>query len=103
MFESVRWTIASVGIAVTAALALGCGGVQRSAHAAKATSCSDHSPTSTPSSTSGANNVTTPPKPKPSIVQTGDPVLRARAVEVTPEQIASPEFQALITRMIATM
>jgi peptide deformylase len=37
------------------------------------------------------------------IVQTGAPVLRARAIEVAPERIKSPEFQTLITTMIATM
>lgn len=37
------------------------------------------------------------------IVQTGDPVLRSAAQDVPVERIATPEFQALITRMIATM
>lgn len=37
------------------------------------------------------------------IVQTGNPVLRARAMEVPPERIPTPEFQALIATMIATM
>lgn len=39
----------------------------------------------------------------PPIVQTGAPVLRSRAIEVPPERIQSPEFQALIKTMIATM
>jgi peptide deformylase len=39
----------------------------------------------------------------PPIVQTGAPVLRARAIEVPQERIKSPEFQTLITTMIATM
>ncbi len=39
----------------------------------------------------------------PSIVQTGAPVLRARAIEVDPERIKTPEFQTLIAVMIATM
>ena len=47
-------------------------------------------------------------KPTPSpqgalIVQTGDPVLRAVAQDVPVERISTPEFQALLTRMIATM
>lgn len=42
-------------------------------------------------------------QPKPAIVQAGDPVLRSRAAEVSPEQLASPEFKALVDRMIATM
>lgn len=37
------------------------------------------------------------------IVQTGHPVLRARAKDVTPEQIATPDFQALIVRMTDAM
>jgi peptide deformylase len=37
------------------------------------------------------------------VVQAGAPVLRARAQEVSKEQIATPEFQALITRMIDAM
>ena len=39
----------------------------------------------------------------PRIVQTGDPVLRARAIEVPPDRIPTPEFQALLQIMIATM
>ena len=41
--------------------------------------------------------------PLPPIVQTGAPVLRGRAIEVAPERIKSPEFQALIKTMIVTM
>lgn len=37
------------------------------------------------------------------IVQTGAPVLRAKAQDVPVEQIATPEFQALLSRMIDTM
>ncbi|MBS2033129.1 MAG: peptide deformylase [Deltaproteobacteria bacterium] len=37
------------------------------------------------------------------IVQAGTPVLRARANEVPPEKIATPEFQGLVAKMIATM
>lgn len=37
------------------------------------------------------------------IVQTGDPVLRVRAPEVSREEISTPEFQALVQRMIAAM
>jgi peptide deformylase len=37
------------------------------------------------------------------IVQTGHPVLRERAKEVTPEQIQTPEFQALVQLMVKTM
>lgn len=37
------------------------------------------------------------------IVQTGNPVLRERAKDVTPEQIATPDFQALIVRMTDAM
>jgi peptide deformylase len=40
---------------------------------------------------------------KPAIVQTGAPVLRARAAEVAPERIASAEIQELVARMIAAM
>lgn len=39
----------------------------------------------------------------PSIVQTGAPVLRAPARAVTPEELAAPEFAALVARMIETM
>ncbi|MBL9102299.1 MAG: peptide deformylase [Myxococcales bacterium] len=49
---------------------------------------------------------TAPPaaqEPAHPIVQAGDPVLRARAAEVAPERIASPEIQDLIARMIAAM
>lgn len=38
-----------------------------------------------------------------SIVQTGAPVLRARAQDVSPERIPTPEVQALVARMIETM
>lgn len=37
------------------------------------------------------------------IVQAGDPVLRQRARELTPEEISSPEVKALIERMRDTM
>jgi peptide deformylase len=37
------------------------------------------------------------------IVQTGAPVLRARAQDVPPERITTPEMQALVARMIETM
>jgi peptide deformylase len=37
------------------------------------------------------------------IVQTGAEVLRLRAQPVTPEQLASPDFQALIERMVGAM
>lgn len=37
------------------------------------------------------------------IVQTGDPVLRAPAQDVPVERIGTPEFQALLARMVATM
>jgi peptide deformylase len=37
------------------------------------------------------------------IVTVGDPVLRERAREVTPEELASPEVQGLIDDMIETM
>lgn len=37
------------------------------------------------------------------IVQTGNPVLRERAKDVTPEQLATPDFQALIVRMTEAM
>lgn len=37
------------------------------------------------------------------IVQAGAPVLREPAKDVTPEQLASPEFQQLISTMIETM
>jgi peptide deformylase len=40
-----------------------------------------------------------PPPPGPAIVQVGDPVLRARAAEVTKEQLATPDIQALLARM----
>lgn len=45
-----------------------------------------------------------PEKPMDSpIVQTGAEVLRLRAQPVTPEQLASPDFQALVARMTAAM
>ncbi len=40
---------------------------------------------------------------KPMIVQAGNPVLLSRAQEVPPETIPTPEFQALLARMIQTM
>lgn len=39
----------------------------------------------------------------PQILQTGHPILRERAAEVTIQQIKTPEFQELIDRMIAVM
>ena len=39
----------------------------------------------------------------PPIVQTGDPVLRSRASEVSPERIQTPQFQQLLEVMIAVM
>jgi peptide deformylase len=39
----------------------------------------------------------------PEIVQIGQPVLRARAAEVDPARIATPELQALIAKMIDVM
>jgi peptide deformylase len=41
--------------------------------------------------------------PRTSIVQVGAPVLRARAGEVPPATITTPEFQSLVKTMIATM
>lgn len=41
--------------------------------------------------------------PKPIIVQSGDPVLRSRAKDVPIDTIRTPEFQALIAKMIDTM
>ena len=40
---------------------------------------------------------------KPPIVQTGAPVLRARAAEVPPERITTKETRELVATMIATM
>ncbi|MBX7101104.1 MAG: peptide deformylase [Myxococcaceae bacterium] len=37
------------------------------------------------------------------IVQSGHPVLRQRAADVPPEEIRTPEFQALVARMVAAM
>jgi peptide deformylase len=37
------------------------------------------------------------------IVQTGAPVLRSLAAEVTPEQLKSPQFQALVHQMVQAM
>ena len=37
------------------------------------------------------------------IVQTGDPVLRAVAQDVPVERISTPEFQALLLKMVETM
>jgi peptide deformylase len=39
----------------------------------------------------------------PQILQTGHPMLRERAAEVTIQQIETPEFQQLVDRMIAVM
>jgi peptide deformylase len=41
-------------------------------------------------------------EPNP-IVQTGDPVLRSPAQDVPVERIGTPEFKALLERMVATM
>ena len=43
-----------------------------------------------------------PMDPNP-IVQTGDPVLRAVAQDVPVERISTPEFQALLVKMVETM
>lgn len=40
---------------------------------------------------------------QPAIVQIGAPVLRARARDVRPEELQTPEFQALVKRMIEAM
>lgn len=37
------------------------------------------------------------------ITQTGAPVLRERAKDVTPQQLSSPEFKALVARMVEAM
>lgn len=39
----------------------------------------------------------------PNIVQVGATVLRARAAEVPSEQLGTPDFQALVARMVAAM
>lgn len=54
---------------------------------------------------SASNPVPTAPAKAdaPDIVQIGVPVLRSRAEEVPRERIATPEFQALVARMIDTM
>ena len=39
----------------------------------------------------------------PPIVQTGHPILRERAAEVTAQQIETPQFQQLVDTMIAVM
>src|SRR5688500_6912804 len=44
-----------------------------------------------------------PHAPATPIVQAGHPVLRARAAEVSPEQLGTPELEALIARMVAAM
>lgn len=41
--------------------------------------------------------------PLPPIVQTGHPILRERAAEVTVQQIETPQFQQLVDTMIAVM
>lgn len=46
----------------------------------------------------------TPDAPElPRIVQVGDPVLRAEATLVSPEELATPEFRALVDVMVAVM
>ncbi len=68
-----------------------------------------HTPASVPSQVSSAPKDPSLVAPmsnvaaKPAIVQIGDPVLRARAKDVGKEEIATPEFQALIARMIDAM
>jgi peptide deformylase len=42
-------------------------------------------------------------RPKMDITQTGATVLRARAPDVPPEEITTPDFQALIARMVEAM
>ncbi|MBC8073015.1 MAG: peptide deformylase [Deltaproteobacteria bacterium] len=46
---------------------------------------------------------TAPESATPKIVQAGDAVLRSRAREVTAEELATSELQALVARMIETM
>lgn len=43
------------------------------------------------------------PTPSNPIVQTGAEVLRVRAADVTPEEIQTPAFQALVAQMISAM
>lgn len=50
-----------------------------------------------------AKPMTTPPPVENPIVQTGAAVLRGRAEDVPVERIATPEFQALLAKMIDTM
>lgn len=63
--------------------------------------CSAPPPAATP--ITPPPTTTTQKKTKPMIVQAGHPVLRSRAHEVPPETIGTPDFQALIARMIQTM
>lgn len=44
-----------------------------------------------------------PPSPRPPIVQAGAEVLRLAAQPVTPEVLASPDFEALVRRMVEAM
>jgi peptide deformylase len=43
------------------------------------------------------------PAPAAAIVQAGEPVLRARASEVSPDMLGSPELKALVARMVEAM
>lgn len=60
-------------------------------------------PSASTTASASASASAAPSVGSPAIVQIGAPVLRARAIEVAPERIATPEIQGLITMMIAAM
>ena len=60
-------------------------------------------PMTTPASASSSATPSATPATQPPIVQTGAPVLRSRAQEVSAERIGTQEMRDLVTRMIATM
>lgn len=82
-----------------AALLLACSPVMTRPPAATSSSSSS----SAASSASAASASASASSEAPAIVQVGLPVLRARAAEVPAERIGTPEFQALVDRMIDVM
>lgn len=100
-FADVRWTCCA---ALVVASVVGCGGSNRESSSGLCAVTPGSTPNSTPGSSPAASATTDPNMKKlPPIVQTGLPVLRARAEDVPPEKITTPEFQELVATMIATM
>lgn len=101
MIESTDRMLAWAGtLAVCGSLGIGCASRAASTPSPAATR---GNASGDPASPSGSGKTSAPAPEKPAIVQIGNPVLRQRAAEVPRERIGTPEFEALVARMIATM